>query len=88
MVSGIAVIAAACWPKPRRWVLLELIILGTVPFAALAGTALVPVLLMLVTAAVAVPLVRETGPAGASGVSVPSGSEVRRSRPEVMGQLP
>ena len=35
-----------------------------VPFAALARTAFVPVLPMLVTATVAVRLVRETGPAG------------------------
>ena len=67
VVSGIALIAAACWPNPRRWVLLGLIIIGTVPFAALAWTALVPVLVVLVTAAVAVPLVRETGPAGRLG---------------------
>ena len=62
--SGIALIAAALWPNPQRWALLGLIIIGTVPFAALAWTALVPVLVVLVTAAVAVPLVRETGPAG------------------------
>ena len=60
VISGIALVAAACWPNPRRWVLVGLIILGTVPFAALAWTALVPVLVMLVTAVVAVPLLRET----------------------------
>ena len=65
--SGIALIAAAFWPNPQRWALLGLIIIGTVPFAALAWTALVPVLVVLVTAAVAVPLVRETGPAGRPG---------------------
>ena len=57
-------IAAACWPKPQRWALLGLIVIGTVPFAVLAWTALVPVLLMLVAAAVAVQLVRDTGPVG------------------------
>ena len=61
--SGIGLIAASCWPNPRRRALMGLI-LGTVPFAALGWTALVPVLPMLVTATVAVRLVRETGPAG------------------------
>lgn len=61
--SGIALIAASSWPNPRRRALMGLI-LGMVPFAALARTAFVPVLPMLVTATVAVRLVRETGPAG------------------------
>ena len=49
--SGIALIAAALWPYPQRWALLVLIIIGTIPFAALAWTALVPVMVVLVTAA-------------------------------------
>jgi hypothetical protein len=64
LVSGLALIGAALWPNPQRWALLGLIIIGTVPFGALAWTALVPVLVVLVATAVAVPLLGQTSPAG------------------------
>lgn len=55
--GGAALVAAAWFPAPRRWTLLALLTVGTVPFAALAWTAIVPVLLLLTAAAVAIPLV-------------------------------
>lgn len=60
-VGGIALFAAAWLRTPRRSAALGLVALGTVPFAALAWTALVPVLLLLAAAAVAVPLVQDAG---------------------------
>lgn len=58
-VGGIALIAASWLRHARRVALLGLVVLGTVPFAALAWTAIVPVLLLLAAAAVAVPLARD-----------------------------
>jgi hypothetical protein len=56
-VGGLCLVAAA-WltPPPRTFLLL--VIIGTVPFAVLAWTAIAPVLLTLAAAAVSVPLVR------------------------------
>ncbi|HEY7103728.1 MAG TPA: hypothetical protein VH573_18975 [Mycobacteriales bacterium] len=58
VAGGLCLIAAA-WLRPaRRWVLPVLLVAGTVPFAALAWTALVPVLLAVAAAALAVPVLR------------------------------
>ena len=56
-VGGLCLIAAG-WFFPPRTTFLALVVVGTVPFAVLAWTAAVPVLLLLVTAVVAVPLLR------------------------------
>jgi hypothetical protein len=65
-VGGLALIAAA-WTTSRgaRW---GLIVLGTVPFAALAWDAVVPVLLAVLAFAVAIPLLRR----GRTGCSWPA----------------
>jgi hypothetical protein len=60
-VGGIALFAAAWLRTPHRSAVLGLVALGTVPFAALAWTAIVPVLLLFAAAAVAVPLVQDAG---------------------------
>jgi hypothetical protein len=57
-VGGIALIAAATAARSRTS-LVTLMVLGTVPFTALAWTAVIPVLLLLVVAALAVPLTRQ-----------------------------
>ena len=58
-VAGGLCLVAAAWLRPaRQWVLPVLLVAGTVPFAALAWTALVPVLLALAAAALAVPVLR------------------------------
>jgi hypothetical protein len=61
-VGGIALISAA-WlrPAPRR-VLVGLVVVGTVPFAVLAWTAAVPLLLAATAFAVAIPVVRQGFP--------------------------
>jgi hypothetical protein len=72
VVGGFALIAAA-WLRPgSRDVLLGLVVAGTVPFAVLAWSAVVPLLLAVVVLLVAVPVVRES----VSGVGVGRG-EVR-----------
>lgn len=58
IVGGIALVAAARLVSASRMALVGLVVLGTVPFAALAWTAVVPVLLVMVTAVVAIPLIR------------------------------
>lgn len=60
-VGGVALLVAATIVRTRR-VLAALLVVGTVPFAALAWTAVVPILLLLLAAALAVPLIRSTGP--------------------------
>ena len=57
--GGVSVIAAAWLRTAPRGVLVGLVVAGTVPFAALAWTAIVPVFLAVVVLALAVPLVRE-----------------------------
>jgi hypothetical protein len=56
-VGGIALITASWLRTPRRSVVLGLLAIGTLPFAALAWTAIVPILLLPAAAAVATPLV-------------------------------
>ena len=56
-VGGITLITASWLPTSRRPVVVGLLAIGTVPFAALAWTAIVPILLLLAAAAVATPLV-------------------------------
>ncbi len=56
-VGGIALVTAAWIRTPNRSVMVGLLAIGTVPFAALAWTAIVPIVLLLVVAAVATPLV-------------------------------
>lgn len=60
-VGGLALVVAAWLDAPSRPVLVSLLVVGTVPFAALAWTAIVPVVLLLVTVCVALPLVRRAG---------------------------
>jgi hypothetical protein len=56
-VGGIALITASWLRAPSRSVLLVLLAIGTVPFAVLAWTAIVPILLLFAAAAIATPLV-------------------------------
>ena len=58
-VGGVALIAAAWLRTAPRGVVVGLIVVGTVPFAALAWSAVVPLLLAVVVVVVAVPVVRE-----------------------------
>jgi hypothetical protein len=60
-VGGVALIAAATVARSRAS-LVALMVLGTVPFASLAWTAVIPVLLLVTAAAIAVPLTRHTLP--------------------------
>lgn len=55
--GGIALLLAAAAASTRT-ALAALLVIGTVPFAVLAWTAVVPVLLLLLAAALAVPLIR------------------------------
>jgi hypothetical protein len=57
-IGGIALIAAAWLRSASRWVLVGLIVVGTVPFAVLAWTAVVPLLLAVLAIVIAVPIVR------------------------------
>jgi hypothetical protein len=57
-VGGLALLAAAWLRTVSRGILLGLAVLGTVPFAALAWTALVPLLLALVAVVLLVPILR------------------------------
>lgn len=61
-VGGIALIAAAWLRRAPRPVLVGLVVVGTVPFAVLAWTAVVPLLLVVTAFAVAVPVVRQSFP--------------------------
>ena len=63
-VGGVALIAAASVARSRAS-LVALTVLGTVPFTLLAWTAVVPVLLLLAAAAIAVPLTRHAMPRAA-----------------------
>jgi hypothetical protein len=56
-ISGIALLLAAAVARTRT-ALAALLVIGTVPFAVLAWTAVVPVLLLLLAAALTVPLIR------------------------------
>jgi hypothetical protein len=58
-VGGVALITAAWLRTAPRAVVVGLIAVGTVPFAALAWSAVVPLLLAVVVVVVAVPVVRE-----------------------------
>lgn len=58
VAGGLCLIAAAWLQGSRRWLLAVLVAAGTVPFAVLAWTALVPVLLAVAAVALAVPVVR------------------------------
>jgi hypothetical protein len=60
-VGGVALIAAATVARSRAS-LVALVVLGTVPFRLLAWTAVIPVLLLLAAAAIAVPLTRHALP--------------------------
>jgi len=57
-LSGVALVAAALVPHRQRRASATLVLLGTVPFAAVAWSALVPLLVMLVALALAAPLLR------------------------------
>jgi len=65
-IGGVALIAAATIARSRSR-LVALVVLGTVPFAALAWTAVIPVLLLLAAAAIAVPLTRQAPHCGLTG---------------------
>ena len=58
VAGGSCLIVAAWLPPRRRWPLPVLLVVGTVPFTLLAWTALVPVLLAVAAAALAVPVLR------------------------------
>lgn len=60
--GGCALIAAAWLRAVPRGVLVGLVVAGTVPFAALAWTAIVPVLLAVVAMVVAIPVVHQAFP--------------------------
>lgn len=60
--GGAALAFAAVFGAHMRWRFAGLVVLGTVPFAALAWTAVVPVLVLLVAAALSTALLRS--PAG------------------------
>jgi hypothetical protein len=60
-VGGLVVMVAAWFRSLSRPVLIGLLIIGTVPFAVLGWTAVVPVLLTLVAGVVAIPIVIQTG---------------------------
>ena len=62
VVGGIALIAAAWLRRVSRRVLVGLLVVGTGPFAVLAWTAVVPLLLAAVAFAVAIPVVRQGFP--------------------------
>ncbi|WP_295701883.1 hypothetical protein [Lapillicoccus sp.] len=56
---GGAVLVAVAWvPMTQRSTFLDLVLIGTVPFALLGWTAIAPILLMLMAVAIALPLVR------------------------------
>ncbi|MET0966120.1 MAG: hypothetical protein ABWZ02_06975 [Nakamurella sp.] len=68
VAGGIALMVVAWLRASSRTVLVALVVAGTIPFAALAWTAIVPVLLAVVALAVAVPVIRDRqGLAGAHG---------------------
>lgn len=58
VLSGVALVAAALVPQRERLVSAGLVLVGTVPFAAVAWSALVPLLVLLVGLSLAAPLVR------------------------------
>jgi hypothetical protein len=59
IIGGIALITAAWLRSVSRWVLIGLVVVGTVPFAALAWFAVVPVLLAVLAVVIAVPIVNQ-----------------------------
>ena len=59
LVGGIALMAAGVLARPLT-LLIALVVIGTVPFAVFAWTAVVPVLLLLTALAVTVPLARRS----------------------------
>jgi hypothetical protein len=68
VVGGVALIAAGALARFRAW-LIALVVIGTVPFAVLAWTAVVPVLLLLTALPVTVPLSRRLPPQAAPRVT-------------------
>jgi len=58
--GGVALVAAAWVGAQHRGLFAGLVLLGTVPFAAVAWTALVPVLLLAVASALAIAVARQT----------------------------
>jgi hypothetical protein len=73
-VSGFALMAAAWLSAARIGVIVGLGALGTVPFAALAWTAIVPVVVAVLALLVALPVVRNDLKASAGHESPPAGS--------------
>lgn len=71
LAGGAALVAAAGLGARHRGPFAGLVLLGTVPFAAIAWSALVPLLLLVVAVALAVAVLREES--SAVGVS-PGGS--------------
>jgi hypothetical protein len=61
-VGGIALLVAGTVARSRAS-LIALVVIGTLPFTVLAWTAVIPILLLLATAAIAVPLTRRPFPA-------------------------
>jgi hypothetical protein len=59
--GGSCLIAAAWLRLSRRWLFAVLVAAGTLPFALLAWTAVVPVLLAVAAAALSVPVLRADG---------------------------
>jgi|GEM_PF-1703692 len=57
---GGAVLVAVAWvPMTQRSTFLDLVLIGTVPFALLGWTAIAPILVMLMAVAIALPLARD-----------------------------
>jgi len=67
--GGAALVAAAITGAHRRRRFIGLVLLGTIPFATVAWTALVPVLLLLVAAALATALLRQPSATGGPGAA-------------------
>ena len=57
-LGGALLVAAAWVPMTQRVMLLDVVLIGTVPFALLGWTAIAPILLMLMAVAIALPLAR------------------------------
>ena len=79
LASGVALIAAAC-VRPRRGTI-ALVVIGTVPFAVVAWTALVPLLVVVVAVPLAVAVVRRRSVPRIRLASLPARPRSRRPRP-------
>jgi hypothetical protein len=76
--GGVALPIAAWWRSASRLAVLSLVALGTVPFAALGWTAVVPVLLAVFAGLLTLPVLRTRGRfAGYHSQLVPSPSPSR-----------